>query len=88
MVRKYKRKTEQVRHSVEDLNAVLRDIRPHQQAPPRNESAKGRNRGKTTLLTSDTSFEQIRSEKEARDAKQSAIEQRKLAATAKKRPLL
>lgn len=72
------------RNSVEDLTGILRDIRPHQQAPPRKTATRGRKRGKTTILTSNESYEEVRAEQQARDTKQLAIEQRKAAAAAKK----
>lgn len=63
---------------------MLQEIRPFQQAPPRKEGARGRKRGKTTILTSDQTFEEVRAEQEIRDAKQSAAEKRKEATAARK----
>lgn len=61
-------------NSTENLANVLQNIRTFQQAPPSKEGARGRKRGKTTILTSKDSFEEVRVEKEARGAKQLATE--------------
>lgn len=74
--------------STEDLVNVLQAIRPYPQAPPRKEGSRGRKKGKTTILTSDDSFEVARAEREARDAKQLATEKRKEIRAAKKEAAL
>lgn len=70
-------------NSVENLNEVLQEIRPFQRAPPRTESGRERKKGKSTILTSDESIQEVRFEKEAR-AKQAAIAKRKAATAVKK----
>lgn len=71
---------------MEDLSNILQTIRPFPQAPPRIETTHGRKRGKTTILTSDESYAEVRAEREreTRDAKEKAKEERKANAAAKK----
>lgn len=63
---------------------MLQEIRPYPQAPPRKEASRGRKKGKTTILTSDESFEAARAEQEARHVKRLATEKRKENRAAKK----
>lgn len=70
--------------SVEDLTNVLKSIKPHPKAPPRKTSTRGRKPQKSAILTADEIFNEIRSQKEAKDAKAEATIKKKQAAAEKK----
>lgn len=57
-------KTSTPGNSMEDLSNILQTIRPFPQATPRIETTRGRKRGKTTILTSDESYAEVRAERE------------------------
>lgn len=71
--------------SSQDLSNALKNIRPFPQASPRKVGTRrGRKPGKTSVLTGDEAFNEIQAEQDARDAKQTATEERKAASAAKK----
>lgn len=63
---------------------ILQAIAPFPQAPPRTKARRGRQPGKSTILTSDTSFEDIENRYDERNAKIAAAAARKEAAAKKK----
>lgn len=74
--------------SLQDLSIMLENIKPFPKAPPRKAGKRGRKPQKSTILTSDDSFESIRAEKEAKEAKLEASEKKKAAAIEKKQAAL
>ncbi|XP_043474300.1 MFS-type transporter clz9-like [Leptopilina heterotoma] len=72
--------------SSQDLSKLLEVIKPFPKAPPRkNGSRRGRKQGKTCILTSNETFEEIQAEDKARRAKETAAESRKAVSAAKKK---
>lgn len=70
--------------STENLSDILEDIRPFQQAPPRQEGSSGRRKQKSTILTSDESLAEAQTLQDKRDAKTAAAEARKQKTAARK----
>lgn len=68
--------------SVQDL---IQTIRPHPKAAPRDPQRRGRKKGKTSLLTSDESFNEIEKEHLDREAKQASLEKKKTATAERKK---
>lgn len=71
--------------SSQDLINALENIRPFPKAPAHKQGGRrGRKPGKTAILTGEEAFNEVRSVKEAIDAKKKAVEERKAATAAKK----
>lgn len=64
---------------------LLTTIRPYPKAAPRTEQRRGRKRGKSTILTSNESFEEVESEHLARESKKTLAEKKKEAREEKKK---
>lgn len=75
-------------NSTENLTEMLQEIRPFQQAPPRQEGSSGRRTQKTTILTSDEFMAEAQAQQDNRDAKATAAEKRKEKAAARKEAAL
>lgn len=63
--------------SVQDLSNILEEIKPYPKAPARKVATRGRKPQKSAILTADDSFEKIRSDREAKEAKAEAIAKKK-----------
>lgn len=63
---------------------ILQSISPFPKAPPRKTARRGRQPGKSTILTADESIEEIEKQHEDRHAKKSAAEAKKKATAEKK----
>lgn len=70
--------------SSQDLGNILETIAPFPKAPPRTKARRGRQPGKSTILTADETVEEIEQQINARNEKKAAIEARKIAAAEKR----